>query len=70
MSENELQVLMKWLPLLMPVLIIQFGLMVAAIIDLSKQEKTRGPKGVWILVILLINFIGPILYFVIGREEG
>jgi hypothetical protein len=70
MSENELQVLMKWLPLLIPVLIIQFGLMVAAIIDLSKQEKTRGPKGVWILVILLINFIGPILYFVIGREEG
>jgi hypothetical protein len=70
MSENELQVLMKWLPLLIPVLIIQFGLMVSAIIDLSKQEKTRGPKGVWILVILLINFIGPILYFVIGREEG
>jgi hypothetical protein len=70
LSENELQVLMKWLPLLIPVLIIQFGLMVAAIIVLSKQEKTRGPKGVWILVILLINFIGPILYFVIGREEG
>jgi hypothetical protein len=61
---------MELLPLLVPILIIHLALVVAAIIDLSRREKTRGPKVVWVLVILLVNFIGPILYFVIGRDEG
>jgi hypothetical protein len=50
--------------------IIQYALVIAAIIDLSKQKTTRGPKMVWVFVILLVSFIGPILYFVIGRDEG
>ncbi len=70
MSENDLQLLKDLLPLLIPVLIIQYALVIAAIIDLSRQETTRGPKMVWVFVILLVNFIGPILYFVIGRDEG
>lgn len=70
MSESDLQLLKDLLPLLIPVLIIQYALVIAAIIDLSRQEKTRGPKLVWVLVIVLVNFIGPILYFVIGRDEG
>jgi hypothetical protein len=70
MSESDLQLLKDLLPLLIPILIIQYALVIAAIIDLSRQEKIRGPKMVWVLVILLVNFIGPILYFVIGRDEG
>ena len=70
MSENDLQLLKDLLPLLIPIIIIQFALVIAAIIDLARREKTRGPKVVWVLVILLVNFIGPILYFVIGRDEG
>jgi hypothetical protein len=70
MSENDLETIMELLPLLVPILIIQLALVVAAIIDLSRRETTRGPKVVWVLVILLVNFIGPILYFVIGRDEG
>jgi hypothetical protein len=70
MSESDLQLLKDLLPLLIPILIIQYALVIAAMIDLSRQEKIRGPKIVWVLVILLVNFIGPILYFVIGRDEG
>jgi hypothetical protein len=70
MSENDLETIMELLPLLVPILIIQLALVVAAIIDLSRRETTRGPKVVWVLVILLVNFIGPILYFVIGRDVG
>lgn len=69
MSENELAQFMELLPYLIPILVIQLALVVVAIIDLAKRETTRGPKWVWVLVILLVNFIGPILYFVIGREE-
>jgi hypothetical protein len=62
-------VLMKYIPLLIPVVIIQLALMIAALVDLIRREQTRGPKWMWVLIILLINFIGPILYFVIGRRE-
>lgn len=61
--------LMKLLPLLIPLFLIQLGLMIAALIDLIKREKTKGPKWVWILIVVFVNMIGPIIYFVIGREE-
>jgi hypothetical protein len=59
----------QWLPLLIPVIILELGLMIAALIDLIKREKTKGPKWVWILVIVLVNLFGPIVYFLVGREE-
>lgn len=55
--------------LLAPILLIQFILLVVAVIDLIKIEKTNGPKWVWAIVILVVNIIGPILYFVIGRRN-
>jgi len=58
------------LPLLIPIIIIELGLMIWALIDLIKQPATRGPKWMWVLIIILVNFIGPIIYFIIGREEG
>lgn len=59
----------RLLPLLAPLILIQLALMVAGLIDLARRERTRGPKWAWALVILLISMIGPIVYFLIGREE-
>jgi hypothetical protein len=59
---------MKLLPLLIPLFLIQLGLMIAALVDLLKREKTRGPKWMWIVIVVFVNLIGPIIYFVIGRE--
>lgn len=66
---ENLDKIREFLPLLIPIIILQFGLMVAALIDLVKREKTKGPKWVWILVIVLVNLFGPIVYFVAGRDE-
>ena len=66
---DELQELLDLLPLLIPIFLIQIALIVIALWDLWKRESTRGPKWVWLLVILLVNFIGPIIYFIIGRED-
>ena len=55
--------------LLSPIIIIQLVLMIIALWDLIKREKTKGPKWLWVVIILLVNFIGPIIYLVIGREE-
>ena len=57
MIENELQELQeftRYIPLVIPLLIIQLGLVVVALWDLIKREETRGPKWVWALVILFI----------------
>jgi hypothetical protein len=70
MSEDLLQELKDYLPLLIPIMLIQLGLMIAALIDLIKRSKVKGPKWMWVLIIMFVNFIGPIIYFVVGREEA
>ena len=66
---DNLALFKQYLPLLIPVVILELGLMVAALIDLIKREKTKGPKWVWVLVIVFVNLFGPIIYFLVGRDE-
>lgn len=68
---NELEVLRPYIPLLIPLLLIQLALVVAALWDLVKRPETavRGPKWLWALIILFVNIIGPIVYFVVARED-
>jgi hypothetical protein len=58
--------------LVAPIIVIQLGLMIAALIDLERDERRvrGGSKLAWALVIVFVNVIGPILYFVAGREES
>ena len=58
--------------LLVPIVLIQLGLMIAALIDLEHEDRRvrGGSKLVWALVIVFVNVIGPIVYFVAGREES
>lgn len=52
-----------------PLLLVQVGLIVWALVDLVKRERVKGgSKVVWVLVILLLEFIGPIVYLAWGRE--
>lgn len=53
-----------------PIIIINFILLVVAIVDLIRIERTNGPKWLWVIIILFVNTIGPILYFVIGRRNN
>jgi phospholipase D-like protein len=57
--------------LLIPIVVIQLGLMIAALVDLERDERRvrGGSKLVWAVVIVFVNILGPILYFVAGREE-
>jgi len=61
--------LLRLLPLLAPLLLIQLALIAAGLIDLARRERTRGPKWAWALVIVLFSMLGPIVYFLFGREE-
>ncbi|GGI45174.1 hypothetical protein BCL57_000829 [Agromyces flavus] len=50
--------------------IIQFALAAAAWTDLAKRpaDDVNGPKPMW-AVIILVNFVGPLAYFVFGRRR-
>jgi len=67
---NDLSVLREILPLLVPILVVQFVLIIVALRDLLGRETVRGPKWMWVLVILFVNLLGPILYLVLGREDA
>jgi len=64
-----METLTQWLPLILPLFVIQLVLIVIALRDLIRREKTRGPKSMWALIVLFISIIGPIAYLVFGREE-
>ena len=57
---------------LAPIIAIEFALIVLGLRDLTRNERrVRGDnKVVWALVIILISWIGPALYFAIGREDA
>ena len=55
--------------LIAPIFIIQLILLIVSLVDLSRIEKTNGPKLLWVFIIVFVNIIGPILYFVIGRRN-
>jgi len=57
--------------LLAPLIILQLVLFVIGIVDLLRrnpQQVRWGIKWPWFLI-LLINIIGPLIYFVFGRKE-
>lgn len=45
------------------------GFTIFALIDILRSEFTGNNKIVWVLVVLLTNFLGAILYFFIGRQQ-
>ncbi len=54
--------------LVAPILLLQFVLIVVALIDLVRIPATNGPKWMWALIIIFANLIGPIVYFIVGRR--
>jgi hypothetical protein len=59
----------KLLPLLIPILIIQIGLQIYALIDLSRQDSVRGSKIMWVAIIILGEIAGPIVYFIFAKRN-
>ncbi|MCJ1978410.1 PLDc N-terminal domain-containing protein [Lactococcus paracarnosus] len=54
---------------IMPILVIHFVLALIALVDLIKNWKVRTMPIIWLFIILILNLIGPVLYFIIGRQQ-
>ncbi|ABS22046.1 PLD nuclease N-terminal domain-containing protein [Bacillus cytotoxicus] len=55
--------------LILPLLFVHFFLALIALVDLIKNWKARIVPFLWIIVVVVFSFIGPVLYFIIGRKR-
>lgn len=60
------------LPFLIPLAIVEFALLIYTLRHILAHRTYRhGSRALWIIVTLVgMQFIGPILYFLLGREES
>jgi hypothetical protein len=58
--------------ILLPLALIELGLVVFSLVDLFKPERRviGDNKLVWALVIILVGTIGPIVYLLAGRKQS
>jgi ABC-2 type transport system ATP-binding protein len=58
--------------LLIPVAVIEIALLLLAAFDLLHEDRRvrGGSKAMWAVIIVFVNLLGPILYFLVGREDG
>lgn len=60
----------EYLPILIPIVVFEIGLMIYALSHILKHNKFRfGNKVMWIVIVVLIQTIGPILYLTIGKDN-
>ncbi|MBE3031393.1 PLDc_N domain-containing protein [Sneathia sp. DSM 16631] len=60
----------EYLPILIPIVVLEIGLMIYALSHILKHNKFRfGNKVMWIVIVVLIQTIGPILYLTIGKDN-
>lgn len=66
-----MQNITEYLPILIPLIAVQFSLGIFAFVHVLRHPVYRyGNKAMWSVVVLLLSFIGPILYLTTGRGEA
>lgn len=62
--------LIEMLPFLIPIAVAEFALLGYTLYHvLTHTSYKRGNRTLWV-VLAFLNFIGPILYFLIGKEDS
>ncbi len=66
-----MQFITKYWAYLLPVIIIQVVFQIIAIVDLSRrphEEIRGGSKALWVIIIIIFEILGPVIYFVFGKK--
>jgi hypothetical protein len=67
--EFIMQEILRLLPYFIPLIIIEYGLLIFALVQLVRNEVNYMPKWGWALIIILINIIGPVVFLIVGRKK-
>ena len=66
----DLAMLKEYLPFLIPLVIAQLALGITALVHVLRHPHYRfGNKVMWAFIVILVQTIGPVVYFVFGRGE-
>jgi len=69
MNMNTAQII-EYLPFLIPFVVAELALAITALVHVLKHPNYKfGNKAIWIVVVLCVQIIGPVIYFVFGRGE-
>lgn len=61
----------EYIPFLIPAAILEIGLMITALVHLLRRKRTANLNvAAWAVIIIVFEIIGPVMYFLIGREDG
>ncbi|ERL65332.1 PLD nuclease N-terminal domain-containing protein [Schleiferilactobacillus shenzhenensis] len=67
---NNVDVLMDNLPIFIPLILLELALMITALVHVLRHPHYRfGNKILWVVVVVVFQIIGPIVYFVFGRGD-
>lgn len=60
------------LPFLIPLIIVEFALLGYTLWHIfTHNNYKRGNRTLWLIVAVIgMNFIGPVLYFILGKEDA
>lgn len=66
----DMDKIMEFLPFLIPLVIVELALFGYTLYHiLNHKHYKRGSRTLWLVIVIVgINFIGPILYFLLGKE--
>lgn len=64
--------IIEFLPFLVPLFITEFALLGYTLYHvLTHDTYKRGNRTLWLIItIVLMNFVGPILYFLLGKKDA
>ena len=61
----------EMLPFLIPLVVVQMALLFYTLYHIMTHKNYKhGNRGIWLAVAIIgMEFVGPIIYFLFGREE-
>ena len=67
----EVSQIREFLPFLIPLIILEVGLLGYTLWHiLTHKTYKRGNRTLWLIVTIVgMNYVGPILYFILGKED-
>ncbi|MFW5991869.1 MAG: PLDc N-terminal domain-containing protein [Halanaerobiaceae bacterium] len=60
---------MEIIKMFLPIIILELGLKIYCIIQLTKKGARHFPDWVWGLIILIVSTFGPVAFLIFGRKR-
>lgn len=65
-----MDIILDNLPIFIPIILLELVLMVVALVHVLRHNKYRfGNRVFWIIIVVVLQIVGPVAYLTIGRSE-